>query len=120
MIRKSMFFYRENYWEGQSESVYKYEICKLPYSFFDETMGNYIYCKYVEEKWIPIFIGQGDLSLLISNDNPCIKCIKDKGATHVHIHLNSDEKARKEEESDLLAKHTEVYTPIGCNGKEGG
>ena len=108
-------------WIGESNTKYTYEIWELPVSFKPDQYGNYIYSKKnTEGKWVPIYIGEGDLAVRVSENHHQATCIKSKGATHVHVHLNSDEKAGKAEESDLLARHTNAYKPNGCNEKSGG
>lgn len=108
-------------WEGASGSLYKYFIHKLPTNFSENQEGNYIFCKkeYLEI-WVPVYIGHGDLSNRISKNHHKSQCIGEKGATHVHVHLNEVEESRVAEEKDLLDKHSEAYQPTGCNEKEGG
>ena len=49
-------------WVGESGTRYTYYICELPASFKENQNGNYIYSKKnTEGKWVPIYIGQGDL-----------------------------------------------------------
>ncbi len=79
-----------------------------------------MYTKIVNNKWIPIYIGEGDLQTRISDSHHKANCIKEKGATHVHVHLNANEQMRLNEEQDLLANFTNAYMPVGCNEKEGG
>ena len=108
------------YWEGASGRLYKYFIHELPTSFSENQEGNYIFCKkdYLGI-WVPVYIGQGDLSRRISENHHKIRCIGERGATHVHVHLNEVEEIRVAEEKDLLDKHSEAYQPIGCNEKKG-
>lgn len=83
--------------------------------------GNYIYTKLnTENHWVPIYIGQGDLSDRISPNHHKAECIERKGATHVHVHANANESKRLSEERDLLARYTQAYAPKGCNEKKGG
>ena len=108
-------------WVGASGRKYTYwiyprhpEIAAVP--------GNYIYTKIVNNQWVPIYIGQGDLSVRLTKDHHQIKCINSKGATHVHVHSHKDpnEAERLAEEKDLLAGYPNAYAPSGCNIKEGG
>lgn len=69
---------------------------------------------------MPIYIGEGNLADRISNDHHQAACIKKKGATHVHEHLNPKEDDRTAEEADLLANYTNAYEPNGCNDRVGG
>ena len=84
--------------------------------------GNYIYAKVVNNVWVPVYIGQGDLSVRCTTNHHQTECINSKAATHVHVHSHKtpDEAARLAEERDLLAGHPEAYSPKGCNVKEGG
>jgi len=54
------------------------------------------------------------------NNHHQSRCLKSKGATHVHVHLNAREADRIAEEQDLLAGNPESYQPTGCNEKTGG
>lgn len=108
-------------WKGKSDTLYTYEIHELPVSFSDDQPGNYIYSKLNDKnQWIPIYIGEGDLGDRIGADHHQAACIKRKGATHVHVHLNDSQRARKREETDLLARYKNAYKPHGCNIKKGG
>lgn len=108
-------------WQGGSNTLYKYYIHELPTSFDDGQPGNYIYSKLNERNlWVPIYIGEGDLGDRVSEDHHQAACIRSKGATHVHVHLNDSQRARQEEEADLLARYTNAYIPHGCNVMKGG
>lgn len=104
-------------WVGVSKNTYTYFIHTIPVSFNNDQDGNYIFTKKVDGKWRPIYIGQGDLGDRISANHHKIDCIERKGATHVHVHLNSNKVAREHEEADLLANYTQSYEPTGCNEK---
>ena len=107
-------------WNGKSGAKYKYHIHTLPVDFNANQDGNYIFSKYNKnKKWVPIYIGQGDLKDRTENHHK-IKCISNKGATHVHVHLNPNKKDRLFEEEDLLKNYQNAYQPIGCNEREGG
>jgi hypothetical protein len=108
-------------WTGGSGTSYEYFVHQLPVTFNADQNGNYIYSKKNDQgHWVPIYIGQGDLADRVSDDHHQADCINKKGATHVHVHLNQKDSARTAEESDLLARYTNVYKPYGCNEKEGG
>lgn len=108
-------------WIGASKTSYTYHIHKIPVSFNANQPGNYIFTKLnAENKWVPIYIGQGDLGDRVGDGHHQWTCIQRKGATHVHVHTNSTEQARLAEERDLLANYTNAYSPNGCNEKEGG
>lgn len=107
-------------WEGTSGSRYKYYIRELPVSFNPGQAGNYIYTRLNQSnQWVPIYIGQGDLKERTENHHQAA-CIKSKGASHIHVHLNSHEADRLTEERDLLANYPTSYQPNGCNERSGG
>jgi len=107
-------------WTGASGKTYTYYIWNLPTSFKENQDGNYIYSKKNSEgKWVPIYIGQGDLKDRTENHHQAA-CISEKGATHIHVHLNAKEQDRLNEEEDLLANHSNAYKPTGCNERKGG
>ncbi|MFH2103560.1 MAG: hypothetical protein ABIJ39_09445 [Chloroflexota bacterium] len=107
------------HWIGASGKSYSYIVWPLPANFNPNQNGNYIYTKFVNNQWIPIYIGQGDLKDRTENHHKAA-CIRNKGATHIHVHLNALEANRLAEERDLLAKYTNAYEPSGCNEKTGG
>lgn len=109
----------ELYWTGTSGKRYGYWSKNLPYFCDKGQNGNYIFTKIVNNLWVPIYIGQGDINDR-ANDIVHYECAIGKGATHIHVHLNSIEADRLSEEQDLLAAYPEVYAPKGCNEKEGG
>lgn len=100
--------------------MYTYYVHDLPASFNPNQPGNYIYTKLVNGYWVPIYIGQGDLGVRVSDSHHKAACIRSKGATHVHVHLNSSEQSRLAEERDLLGRFTQAYVPTGCNDTIGG
>jgi len=105
-------------WQGASGKQYTYYAYSLPCSF-EQKKGNYIFARIGAGKWVPIYIGEGDLKDRISNPDQAA-CITSKGASHIHVHSESNEQSRKAEESDLLAGNPEAYVPTGCNVKPGG
>ncbi|MFI5091970.1 MAG: hypothetical protein ACHQIK_00865 [Candidatus Acidiferrales bacterium] len=108
-------------WTGQSGAQYTYFIHALPVAFNTGQPGNYIYSRMNDQgKCVPIYIGEGDLADRVGDGHHQAACIKRKGATHVHAHLNANQKDRTDEETDLLARYTNAYKPNGCNEREGG
>ena len=106
-------------WIGVDGQRYTYYVHDLPADFKEGKLGNYIFARKSEDgKWIPIYIGQGDLGVQIGTYHLQSKCIKDMGATHVHVHSNDSEWVRMSEEHDLLESHLKVFEPFGCNFKE--
>jgi len=106
-------------WIGASGTAYEYYIHELPVQPDPDQKGNYIYAKKVYGQWLAVYIGEGDLKDRAGNHHKAA-CIADKEATHFHVHLNDNERARKAEESDLLASRGEAYEPSGCNTQIGG
>lgn len=108
-------------WVGASGRQYTYYVRQLPFNFNPNQEGNYIYSKINGQGlWVPIYIGEGDLADRVGPNHHQAACIKSKGATHVHAHINQSAHDRKAEESDLLARYTNAYKPSGCNEKIGG
>jgi len=92
-------------WPGASGTKYKYWIHPINASFKDSP-GNYIFAKETSpDRWTPIYIGETDsLKDRLSNHEK-MPCVKRYGGTHIHAHISTaDEKVRRAEESDLLAK----------------
>lgn len=107
-------------WIGKSGTTYRHWIYALPASFNDDEVGNYVYAKKnAEGKWVPIYIGEGELNNRANNHHQ-ERCIKSKGATHFHCHLNTSKSDRLAEEDDLLDNYTNAYQPTGCNERKGG
>ena len=108
-------------WIGGSGTSYTYWIHALPVSLSPNQAGNYIYAKLnTERKWVPVYIGEGDLAERAGPGHHKAVCIKRKGATHFHCHAAGREQDRNREEADLLAGYTNAYEPYGCNEKTGG
>lgn len=102
-------------WTGASGKGYRFEVFELPFNFSPSQDGNYIYSRLNQSKrWVPIYIGQGDLKERTENHHQAA-CIRRKGATHIHAHLNSNQAARLAEERDLLANYKNAFQPHGCN-----
>jgi len=108
-------------WTGASGTGYTYYIYLRHPKINPDQHGNYIYAKKNGDgAWIPVYIGEGDLSVRCSNSHHQRACIDTKQATHVHMHLNGNERNRLAEETDLLKRYLNAYTPSGCNVKVGG
>jgi hypothetical protein len=106
-------------WIGVEGERYTYYVHDLPTDFDSGKLGNYIFArKGANGNWIPIYIGQGDLSVQTGHFHPQLDCIKELGATHVHVHPNDSEWVRMSEEHDLLESYSKVFEPYGCNFKE--
>jgi hypothetical protein len=107
-------------WTGASGNKYVYEIyarhAKLP----SNEPGNFIYARLDEHhRWIPVFIGHGDLAQQAEAEPRIVKCIDAKGATHVHLHPNYSQDKRLAEKIDPLENFPQAYLPDGCNENEG-
>ena len=108
-------------WQGAFGRDYTYYIFPRGTKIVSGKCGNYIYARLsADNRWIPVHIGEGDLSVRCSNNHHQQQCLNIKGATHVHMHLNGDHQARWKEEADLLSRFTNSYAPSGCNIKPGG
>lgn len=99
-------------WHGKSGKEYKYWIYPMGTTFNDKKGANYIFAKEITKgNHKPIYIGEtGDLSVRFDFHHK-MPCIKENRATHIHVHLNTNESNRLAEESDLVQK----WNPI-CNG----
>jgi hypothetical protein len=103
-------------WTSASEKQYAYFIYALPRIFATGQIGNYIFTKIFNHVWGPVYIGQGDLRERGDIDSHHRGyCLKQKGATHIHAHLNENEANRIVEKKDLPAGHPEAFEPDGCN-----
>ena len=108
-------------WSGASGTAYTYHVLELPVSLKTGQDGNYVYAKKNREGlWVPVYIGEGDLGERSGSGHHKAQCIRQKGATHFHSHLNADATARRVEEADLLRRFKNAYAPTGCNEKPGG
>lgn len=106
-------------WRGISGKSYSYNVFKINTTFKPNQNGNYIFAKKARDVWMAVYVGEGDLHNR-TQDEEHRKCSINKGATHLHCHLNSNETNRKNEETDILEYNTEAYTPTGCNVRKGG
>jgi hypothetical protein len=108
-------------WTGASGKKYIYEVHARHPKLTPNEPGNYIYAKLDQhKKWLPIYIGQGNLTQRAAIDPRGVECINAKGATHVHLHVNYDRDDRLAEEKDLLESYPQAYVPDGCNTKQSG
>lgn len=82
---------------------YVYWVYPINTTFKDEP-GNYVYAKRSSAgKWQPLYIGQSSsLSQRLASLDAEQAAIR-LGATHILAHINSDERARKHEEADLIS-----------------
>ena len=107
-------------WTGASGRKYVYDVYR-PHQRVTQQPGNFIYAKMDDRnRWIPIYIGQGDLTQGAAVEQDRLACIEEKGATHVHLHVNFDKEDRLAEEKDLLDNFPQAFVPNGCNAEPRG
>ena len=84
---------------------YVYWVYPINTAFKDEP-GNYVYAKRNSAgQWQLVYIGQSSsLSQRLGSPDAERSAIR-FGATHLLVHLNPDERARKNEETDLINTH---------------
>lgn len=101
-------------WTGETGTTYRYFVYEMPFNPSANQDGNYIFTKLVNNRWRPIYFGQGDLK---DRYDAAIKerCVTQKGATHYHVHLNGNATDRRAEEKDLIAGYPNCRKPVGCN-----
>ncbi|MCG7923252.1 MAG: hypothetical protein N0C81_14850 [Candidatus Thiodiazotropha lotti] len=89
-------------WPGLSGKNYTYFIYQLPHNSFKKSPGNYIFCKVVNNEWVPVYFGETeDLSERFDTHHASA-CIKRNGASHIHVHITrGDKRVRLAEETDL-------------------
>lgn len=105
-------------WIGASGRQYLYAVHARHPKLAPNQPGNFIYAKMDNHgRWLPVYIGEGNLTQRASVDRAYAECIDAKKATHVHVHVNYDGDARVAEVKDLLANFLQVYAPDGCNVK---
>lgn len=105
-------------WTGASGKQYIYEIYARHPTLPPNEPGSYIYAKRDEHRrWVPVYIGEGNLTQRAAPDWRGAQCIDEKGATHVHLHVNYDRDDRLAEVKDLLENFSQAQVPDGCNEK---
>ncbi len=103
-------------WVGTSGMTYSYQAYELPISVESNQKGNFVFARFDSgRRWIPIFVGEGDLGKHVDVDNYKFHMIQQRGATHVHVRLNPDVYDRRAEVRDLLGVHKIAFEPYGCN-----
>ncbi len=99
-------------WTGASGTKYVYEVHPRHPTVAPNEPGNYIYAKMDEHRrWVPICIGEGNLTQRAAIDPRGIEWIDAQGATSVHLHVNYDRDDREAEVKDLLDNFPQVYVP---------
>ena len=103
-------------WTGASGRKYVYDVYRRHPHVTPQQAGNFVYAKMDQRKrWVPIYIGEGDLVQRSAVERARAACIDAKGATHVHLHVNFDKEDRIAEENDLLSNFPQAHIPDGCN-----
>jgi hypothetical protein len=103
-------------WTGASGRKYTYHVYPRHPKLPPHEAGNFIYAKMdSHRRWVPIYIGHGDLTQRAAIERDRASCIEANGATHVHLHVNFDKDDRLAEEKDLLNNFPQAYAPEGCN-----
>lgn len=106
-------------WTGASGNKYIYDVYPRHPALSLNEPCNFIYAKLDEDrKWLPIYIGHGSLPQRADENPKVVACIDARGATHVHVHMVADRKARLAEENDLLENYPVALSPDGCNETE--
>jgi hypothetical protein len=107
-------------WTGASGKKYIYNVHRRHPEVTPNEAGNFIYAKVNKQKgWVPVYIGQGDLTQRAAMDRHGSACVDAKEATHVHLHVNFKKEDRLAEVKDLLDNFPQAYLPDGCNEKQG-
>lgn len=108
-------------WTGASGRKYIYQIYTRHPELPPNEPGNYIYAKMDEHRrWMPICIGEGNLTQRAATDAHCVDYIDAKGATHVHMHANFAKDDRLAEVKDLHANFPDACVPAGVRATRGG
>jgi hypothetical protein len=103
-------------WTGASGRKYVYDVFRRHPKLAPHQAGNFIHAKMDERKqWVPVHIGQGDLTQRVAVERDCAPCIEAKGVTHVRLHVNFGKDDRLAEEEDLLNNFPQAFVPDGCN-----
>jgi hypothetical protein len=105
-------------WIGASGAEYTYYVHER-HPDIPKRMGTFIYSKKNQEDlWVPVFIGEGDLSVRANADSELMTRINAKGATHVLLRINSVETDRRCEIADLLNRYQNAFEPEGCHVRD--
>ncbi len=103
-------------WTGASRKQYVYDVHNRHPRLPPNQHGNFIYAKMDEHRrWVPVYVGEGNLTQRASVDRHCVECIDAKGAIHVHVHVNAKKQDRLAEQQDLLENFPQAQRPDGCN-----
>ena len=103
------------YWKDKSGTRHRFWIYPLGTKFNEPCPGIYIYARQTSpHKWSPIYIGQTEnVNVRLTNQEQQ-ECVDQKGATHIHVSIITDEKSRITIQKDLI----EQWKPV-CNTQFG-
>ncbi len=92
-------------WPGLSGTGYIYFIYPRGTTFDPSQPGNYVHAVETSPgRFKPVYIGQtNDLNRRLTTHDQQ-SCVDSEGATHVCVHVNSNEAARLVEEKDLIRR----------------
>ncbi len=99
-------------WTGASGRKYVYDVYARHPKLPPNEPGNYIYAKMDQHRrWVPIYVGEGNLTQRAATDPRGVAAIEAQGATHVHLHVNYDRDDREAELQDLLETFPQALGP---------
>lgn len=91
-------------WTGL-RAGYDFVVFDLNTAKWNDVPGVYVFCKVVNDRWQPVYIGQcGSFLTRISQAHHKWRAVLLHGATHVHAMVERDERARLQIEADLLGR----------------
>ena len=100
---------------GASGADYSYGVFSANFTPQDKQFYNYMFASLSPEgRWIPAFIGQGDLKQYLS-DQAQVRGLAHTRSTHVLAHISPNEQQRRMEASDMLASHPQALALSGSN-----
>jgi len=90
-------------WVGESGTQYPYKIHPLD-ARFQAVPGTYIYAGQSEDgTWVPVYIAQTRNLMQRLEGHVSMEEAREKGATHIHVHISTTgQAARCYEEHDLV------------------
>jgi len=100
---------------GASGADYSDNVFPTNFTPQDKQFYNYMFASLSSEgRWIPVFIGQGDLKQYLS-DQALVRGAAHTRSTHVLAHISPDGQQRRTEASDMLASYPQALALSGCN-----
>jgi len=100
---------------GASGTDYSYGVFPQNFVPQDQQFYNYMFASLSPEgRWIPAFIGQGDLKRYLS-DQTHVRGVAHSRSTHVLAHISPDAQQRRMEASDMLASHPQALALSGIS-----